>query len=139
MPKYCNLIPNVSQSTFSVTNNIFTRNDALNTFNAYSLKILVISNLEKAGKTKRKVIGETLLGSKEEKPEETPAEEAAETPTQEPETPTQESAEESAETVQSLSQHSINKCITIIILNPSNDEVCKLHGGLLKGRTSRRI
>jgi len=76
----------------------------------------------KAGKTKRKVIGETLLGSKEEKPEETPAEEAAETPTQEPETPTQESAEESAETVQSLSQHSINKCITIIILNPSNDE-----------------
>merc|ERR1711937_945157 len=37
-----------------------------------------------------------------------------------PETPpTQENEEESAETVQSLSQHSINKCITLIILNPS--------------------
>lgn len=74
----------------------------------------------KAGKTKRKVIGETLLGSKEEKPEEGVVEEAEEAANEEPETPpTQENEEESAETVQSLSQHSINKCITLIILNPS--------------------
>merc|ERR1712134_199886 len=74
----------------------------------------------KAGKTKRKVIGETLLGSKEEKPEEGVVEEPEEAANQEPETPpTQENEEESAETVQSLSQHSINKCITLIILNPS--------------------
>ena len=75
---------------------------------------------QKAGKTKRKVIGETLLGSKEEKPEEGVVEEGEEAANQEPETPpTQENEEESAETVQSLSQHSINKCITLIILNPS--------------------